>query len=166
MAVPHFYVDDEGNYFSVDMMFSFIEFFKPQVSKIKIDKLINDLYITSWSDEDNNPEEDNRISPMDVLKNPDRFPHHKKRIINANLDYPLIIQKQGEDFHIIDGNHRFAKLYMQKATVVNCYIFTEKLMKKFFMFNVYIISEDDYFHQIELEYLHMLFHKRFFGKLP
>jgi len=52
------------------------------------------------------------ISIYQVIKQPHRFEKHNKRIIDADISYPLIVIEDAfdEKGSILDGNHRFAKL--------------------------------------------------------
>ena len=92
-------------------------------------------YSPCWSHNDNNNNNNNNdwfISIYQVLLQPKKFKDHMKRIKNADTSYPLIIveDEYNKFGSILDGNHRFAKLLMEKKRVVNVVYFTKKELDK------------------------------------
>lgn len=87
------------------------------------------VYSPCWSDPNN---DDWFISIYQVLMQPKKFADHMKRIKKADVSYPLIIIEDEFDKFggILDGNHRFAKLLMEKKRVVNIIYFTKKELEK------------------------------------
>lgn len=114
------YADNEKIY-SVNLMFCYIDKHKPKITYLNTKKLFEQLKYPSWGD----------ISPFDVINNMnnEKFMDHKNRILNANMDYPIIIEKKTNI--IIDGLHRLAKAYILKKKKINAYVFDEKIMDKF-----------------------------------
>lgn len=85
------------------------------------------IYNQCWSDKNNC-----FISPYQVLIQSKKYPNHLKRIKNANLKYPLIVQEDKYDKYgtILDGNHRFAKIILNKKRKVKFVYFTTKELNK------------------------------------
>ncbi len=55
----------------------------------------------------NEPGQESTVTPMEVLHNPDEFPHHYQKIMDAKLSVPLLVEEQ--TFRVLDGDHRLAK---------------------------------------------------------
>ena len=87
--------------YSVDMMFSYINIFKPKIHKIDIKKINYNMNYKGWDN----------ISPNDVLNNPKKYKDEYDRIKNANLKYPIIMDTRG---NIYDGVHRYCKSILLK----------------------------------------------------
>ena len=68
--------------------------------KLEIKNLLSQLKIKDWSN----------FSPIQIVENKNISPNDYKRIINADLRYPIIIN---EKHKIIDGMHRLAKAYLK-----------------------------------------------------
>jgi hypothetical protein len=68
-----------------------------------------------------------------VLIQKDKFREEIKRIKKADVSYPLIITEDDYDKYgsILDGNHRFAKLIMNKSKKVKIKFLTKKELEKF-----------------------------------
>lgn len=108
------------NVYSVDLMFAYINIFKPKATKIILSDINYDTNVKGWGDSD--------ISVNDVLKNPKKYKDDYDRIINANLKYPIIMNTKGI---IFDGVHRYIKSKMLNRKSINAYVFDDKLLKKF-----------------------------------
>jgi len=105
-----------GKYiYSVDMMFSYINNFKPSVGIIPIATF--NLFEKGWGD----------YSPFDVLLKPTKYLKEFDRICGADLTRPIIIN--GEE--LVDGMHRILKALSQKKRFMLCYNFDNKLMAHF-----------------------------------
>jgi hypothetical protein len=52
-------------------------------------------------------------TPMQVIRAPHNYPHHWRRILEADTSYPILVFENGEPprYDILDGVHRLAKLY-------------------------------------------------------
>lgn len=72
------------------------------------------------------------ISIFQVLNQPKIFYEHMKRIKNANIKYPLIVTENECDKYggILDGNHRFANMILNKKRKVKIVYFTKKELEK------------------------------------
>lgn len=79
------------------------------------------IYYPCWSKQCDNDEY--FLSIYQILMQKERFPGHHARIRDANTEYPLIVIEDAYDRHgsILDGNHRFAKLFMENAQTVRVY---------------------------------------------
>ena len=55
---------------------------------------------------------------------------HKKRIRDADLNYPILVKQMGKDrYHILDGCHRLAKAsLLLKKTHIDCKIVPENVL--------------------------------------
>lgn len=132
--------------YSVDMMFAYINIFKPKYVKFNVSDLIHNLKFKGWADSKNG-----KYSPMDVLKHPGKYRKQMKRIHNADLNYPIIVYKN----FIIDGAHRLSKSVLLGKKTIKVYVFDYKLMKKF------IINSDYFVNKMEVYQFIELFNRRF-----
>ncbi len=69
--------------YSVDFMFAYINIFKPKSREVDITKIKFDINRICWARR--------TLSPMDVLRNPDKYKDEYERIINSDLKYPIIV---------------------------------------------------------------------------
>jgi len=138
--------------YSVDMMFAYINIYKPKSTSVDIDDLLHNLEYKGWGD----PIKSILYSPLDVLKNPNKKQYKKEiqRIENADLKYPIIIYNN----NIVDGVHRLTKANLQGKKKIKAYIFNSDLMKKFLINNNRDWEKVD---NMEAYELIQLFHKRF-----
>tara|TARA_Y100001958_G_C21084544_1_gene439739 strand:- start:220 stop:636 length:417 start_codon:yes stop_codon:yes gene_type:complete len=97
-----------------------------KVIKYKMNDVKHWVYNQSWS------KKDCFVSIFQVLMQPKKFPEYVKRINKANLQYPLIVMENKFDKYgsILDGNHRFAKMIIEKKRVVPIVYFTRKELNK------------------------------------
>jgi len=118
------YDDYNNKTYSIDMLFAYINIFKPHSIKINVNDYLNFLeYKTWWVDS----KKKISISPKDVIDNPIKYKSQYERIKNANINYPIIIANN----NIIDGYHRLAKAHMQNKKQIKAYIIDKVLLKKF-----------------------------------
>jgi len=124
--MPQTYCND-NNIYSVDMMFAYINIYKPKSKYVEIANLQKTLEYDCWGIPDKNI----KYSPMDVLTNPNKKMYKKEieRINNADLEFPIIIEKNGH--HVIDGVHRLVKAILRKNMKIKAYLFSKEEMKKF-----------------------------------
>ena len=113
---------DGKNIYSVDMMFAYINLFKPKSKSLKIKDLEHMLHQNTWG----NPN-GLQITPMKVLENPKKYKDHMRRIKQADLKYPIIVY----DKFVIDGVHRLTKAYLEKKKIIKATVFTKDLLQKF-----------------------------------
>lgn len=107
------------NIYSVDLMFSYINIYKPDSIKINVNDYVNLLNFNAWG----NPLKKLYL-PHDVIKNQKKYKNDYNRIMNSNLKYPIIIIKNNI---IVDGMHRLSKA----SSNIKAYIFDDALLKKF-----------------------------------
>ena len=120
---------NNNNIYSVDMMFAYINIYKPKSKYIEISTLQKTLEYDCWGI----PEKNIKYSPMDVLANPNKkmYKEEIERINNANLKFPIIIEENGH--HVVDGVHRLVKASLQKNIKIKAYVFSKEEMKKFLL---------------------------------
>jgi len=111
--------------YSVDMMFAYINIYKPKSINVDIKSLIKTLEYKLWG----NPQKNIYYSPIEVIKNPKnkKYKHEINRIKKANMKYPIIIDGN----HVIDGVHRLTKAFLNNQKNIKAYVFTKKEMNKF-----------------------------------
>ena len=136
--------DDKYKY-SIDMMFAYINIYKPKKTKIKIDDLKFNLQYNSLT---------NNICPNDMLNdmNNSKYKDEIVRINNSNIKYPIILDS---NYNILDGFHRYIKHIIENKKMINVYIFDNKLLKKF------IVGKRDDTFKLEINEFIELFNKRF-----
>lgn len=145
---------DGKRIYSVDMMFAYVNIFKPKYLKIKIDKMIHNLGFKCWGD----PIKKIEFSPLDVMRKPTKYKLHMERIRMADLKYPIIAHIKNGQLLIIDGVHRLAKAKMENKKTMNVYIFDHVLLRKF------LINSKGDWNKVDKTKSHKyieLFHKRF-----
>ena len=118
---------NNDNIYSVDMMFTYINLYKPEYIIINTDLLYNSLEYKGWGD----PKKKKAYSALDVLKNPKKYKKEIDRINNADLRYPIIIDKHKNNYIIVDGVHRLIKSYLDNKKTIKAYIFPKDILKKF-----------------------------------
>lgn len=120
---------DSNNIYSVDMMLAYINIFKPKnlIQKVNIQDYTHVLNNKGWGD----PTKNIYYSAIDVINNPKKYKNEYKKITEANLKYPIIINKH----NIVDGVHRLSKSYLAGKKTIKAYVFDDKLLKKFLVNN-------------------------------
>lgn len=137
--------DNTGTY-SVDMMFAYVNLFKPKPSVVRVDDFKRMLSIRGWDDE-----RGRRFSAADVLRDPGEYPGDAKRIDGADLKYPVLVAKG----FIVDGVHRLAKATREGRETLKAHVFDRATLRKF------KIKDSD---RMEIHDFIALFHKRFCRK--
>ena len=74
------------------------------------------------------------ISVLDVIQNKKKYKLHYKRMLNAELKYPVIVWK--EKNLIIDGNHRLGGALIRNRKTIKAYELTTNQMKQFELINM------------------------------
>jgi hypothetical protein len=131
--------------YSVDLMFAYINIFKPEATKINLNTINYDIDAKGWGDND--------ISVSDVLKYPKKYKADYDRIKEANLNYPIIMDTKG---NIFDGVHRYIKSKLLNKKNIKVYIFDNKLLNKFI-----IDKTGNYNIKLEINEYINLFYKNF-----
>lgn len=110
------------NIYSVDMMIAYINTFEHPVVKLPIEQFVPQLKQKVWGE----------WSPMDVIETMDspKYKEDAARIRTANTAYPVILTSNRT---VVDGYHRIARLYLERKTTVNAYVFDAALMNKFIL---------------------------------
>ncbi|XWV25586.1 hypothetical protein QJ856_gp0168 [Tupanvirus deep ocean] len=122
--MPQTFSDDHSVY-SVDMMFAYLKNNNNfPITKINVQEYLDVLEYPGWGD----PSENIYFSAIDVINNPIKYKDDYKRILKADLSYPIIISADG---FIIDGVHRLTKAYLNNIQQIKAHIFDQELMEKF-----------------------------------
>jgi hypothetical protein len=142
---------DGGNVYSVDMMFAYVNEFKPETTKMPVESLGHVLEYKSWGEPGGK-----KHSPADVAKAFAKEKYKEKykengkygedieRIKNADLKYPIMVIlssderiRANEATVVVDGVHRLAKAAgfggMPRKKMIKAYVFDLKLMRRFFL---------------------------------
>lgn len=151
---------DNNHIYLVDLMFMYIKHKKPLYTTINIKSLISQLKDKTWDCTIN--DKTTRCSPINVINNKDKYVNHYNRIIKANLDYPIIMNKNGI---IIDGVHRLSKAYLNNNDIINAYIFNNALMEQFIISTKtgkkWKESDWDYYESLTIKEIRKLYNSRF-----
>lgn len=116
----HTYSDNDKIY-SVDMMIAYVNIFECHSKTILVEDYVDLLKLKCWR------KNSKKYTPLDVLNNPELYEYDYEKIINADVNYPVIIH----DNNIIDGMHRLSNAYMMGRKHLKAYIFNDDLIKKF-----------------------------------
>ena len=110
---------------SAEKLWEFVQDKKEQ--QFKLEDVKHWIYTPCWSTKD-----DCFISIYQVLMQKTKFKDHIKRIKKSNTDYPIVVIEDHNDNYgvILDGNHRFAKQYMNNARNIKFKYITIKEFKK------------------------------------
>jgi hypothetical protein len=60
------------------------------------------------------------LKPRAVLENPHEFPQHWRRVMDADLSFPIHVSAFGERWVILDGIHRLLKSIAGGVVVMEC----------------------------------------------
>ena len=147
---------DKNNRYSVDMMISYINIFKPDSIFINVNEYEDYLDNDCWGYF--NKKKRIKITPKIVLENPKKYKKHINRINNAKLKYPIIIYKDKHKSYIIDGVHRLINAIKNNKKKIKAIIFNRKILNKF------IISKKKNNIILDVNFYIELFYKRFLKK--
>jgi len=85
------------------------------IEEMDINEFLWILNIPFWEDEDGNIV----ITPNEVINDLDKYPHHRDKIKNSDISYPIDIMKNKKDeWGILDGLHRLIKIYLKKESKI------------------------------------------------
>ncbi|MEE9339762.1 MAG: hypothetical protein V3U87_16950, partial [Methylococcaceae bacterium] len=59
------------------------------------------------------------VSPIEVIKRPNRFPHQYKRILQADTRFPIELIEYKNKNWVLDGVHRLVKMYLKDNKNIN-----------------------------------------------
>ena len=147
---------NNNSIYSVDMMFAYLKQNSYPITKINMEEYLDTLEYQGWGD----PGKNIHYSALDVINNPKKYTDDYKRILKADLSYPIIISDEG---YIVDGVHRLSKAYLEKKEEISAYIFDKNLMEKFKLLD----KTDDAWDKIDNMKIYEiinLYHQRFCSK--
>jgi len=127
------------NIYSIDMMITYINIFKPKAVYVDVNKLLPNLEYKGWGD----PTTNIKFSAMDVLNKPNTKRHKEdyNRINDANLKYPIILDAKN---NIFDGIHRLAKAHLSKKKLKHVYLHNKKCLILYLIKTAIIIKYLNY----------------------
>lgn len=139
--------------FSINMIFAYLNIFKPKAKMIHMRELFSSLQQKIWEI----PGKKTFYSPLEVMKNQKNklFKEHNDMIKKANLKYPIILT---EKYQIVDGSHRLCKALLAKKKTIKAVVSSNKLLNKFLINktgNMKVVNNMEINDYIEL------FYKRF-----
>ena len=62
--------------------------------------------------------DDWNLTPIEIIKNPEKEPDHYAKILKSDLDFPIDITFFNNQWIILDGVHRFCKAHLQKKQTI------------------------------------------------
>lgn len=101
-----------------------------KVKKYKMKNVKHWIYAPVWSIKCGS--EEYYLSIYQVLLQKNKYQDHIKRINDAKTNYPIIVVEDKYDKYgtILDGNHRFAKLILEKKKKIEVIYLKKKEVKK------------------------------------
>ncbi len=111
--------------YSVDMMLCYVNIHKPEIKIVKLSSLKKFLSSKAWG----NPNNSSYYSPLEVIKNPEKYKKDHKKILKAKLKYPIIMCEGT----IIDGYHRLTKAHTLHKKTIKVLTFDKKTLEKFYL---------------------------------
>lgn len=117
-----FFLFDKYAY-DVDMMFAYINIFKPKYVEKPFGYFSRVIGSKSWGATKTSA----GYSPAEVLANPKKYKYDYDKIKTADLSYPVIEY----DGVLVDGTHRVTKSMLLKKQTIKVYVFSKALLDKF-----------------------------------
>lgn len=116
----------DSNIYCHYLSFLYINKFSPESIKIDMESTLIkcNLEKKEWFDKNGN----NGISPLDVVRSPNLYFNHYKRMKDADMSYPIIIWKEKE--LVIDGNHRIGHAYINRHEYIDSILFNDEIMSR------------------------------------
>jgi len=108
------------------LIIAYINLCKPKITKIPMSEKIieQNLLHNEWY----NAHGKNGFSILDVINNKKVHAKHYQRMINANVNYPIVIWKEKK--LVIDGNHRLGHAFINDHEYIKTVIVDNAFMKK------------------------------------
>lgn len=118
---------DGIKFYSVDMIFNWIEDTGQTSQQVAMADLVPQLDHEYWGD----PRSGHEYSPMDVAGSPDDYPEEIERTSRADLRYPIILEE--DTGYVIDGLHRLLKKYMRNGNrgYISAYRVPRAVLRRF-----------------------------------
>ena len=111
---------DNGISYDIDLLQK--ECGELKVVDFPISKLVKQLKENVWS------QGDNKLSPIEVLKNKEEHKDDYDIIARCSLEDPILIRES--DSMIIDGYHRLCKALLEKSKSIKAKLVSEELLEK------------------------------------
>lgn len=136
--------------YSVDLAILYVNHFKPKYIEddIKKNGFYEDIYYNGgWNESE---DENETIHPIDVINNPEKYEEHYERIVNADLDFPIMVfYDKKNKYQVFDGVHRISKAVWTKQKTIKTYVLDWSIIKKFEIGKMDVFY-DDPFHYVYL----------------
>lgn len=113
----------DGYIYSIDMIFKFLDECPIKYIKYPIETFVSVLSKKYWGDPTNSRKQ---FGPADVLKDKEKYKDHYKRILDADLRYPILVNKK---FRILDGVHRITKSFIKNKKYIKVRIVNDAILK-------------------------------------
>lgn len=111
----HTYGDNDGTY-NVYLLAELSEGLEPQ--DISVMDLHEQLYEDVWLP---------APSPIEIIQDPSLDEKHYNRILNADMQYPILVDSSNGN--VIDGMHRLAKAFLNNNSTIKAVYITEDMKK-------------------------------------
>jgi hypothetical protein len=66
-----------------------------------------------------------RVSPNAVLRHPERYPEHVRRIDEADRSRPIHVMRRDHRWTVLDGSHRLACAVRRQDTAIDAWLVSE-----------------------------------------
>ncbi len=115
-----------GKIYSIDLMISYVNLFKPKEININVKDFEDVLAFKVWNE--------GQSSPIDVLEDPKNESHKDdfEKINKADLKYAIFLDANS---NIINGHHRLTKAFLNNKKTLKAIMFDDKLIEKFKLSN-------------------------------
>lgn len=149
----------DSNYvYSVEILVFYINEFNPPRARLMSKSFEQHMKCKCWKE----PNKNKFFSPLDIIKKRAKSELHSKRIEDADLSYPIIIN--GATSWIIDGMHRLARAYLDKKDYIDVIVLDSDILARSIVGNKskeWSDSDWSYYAYLSLDDLYDIYDLRF-----
>jgi len=116
--IVNFYCDGKGDYYDVHKLLVITK--NNAVETMKVKDLKFNLDETKWKE--------NMDNITEALENLDEYPNHLDNINNCDINDPILVNEN--EYHIIDGFHRFCARYLRGDKYIDVKFVNENQLDK------------------------------------